>query len=120
MRTDCPPSPGTKHRPARRTSGDRLRDAIMALGQFHGQVLHHSERAWSSITFSGARHNLVLLFAGDAAVAAGEVLIAELSDHEFAIPGQIVADANVVEADQRMIPVPRLVVTCELLLLEDV
>lgn len=113
--------PRSARRPAppRRSSGDRLREALLGLGDFRGQVLAHSEKAWASITFAGARHHLTLLFAGEAAVAAGERFIAELPDHEFAIPGQLVADAAVTEVEQRLLPHPRLVVQCELLLLEE-
>ena len=112
-----PPS----RRPAlpQRSTADRLREALLALGDFRGQAITHTEKSWASITFSGARHTLALLFAGEEAVEAGERLIAALPDHEFAIPGQLVADAAVTEAEHRLLPTPRLVVQCELLLLED-
>ena len=108
-------------RPAcpQRSTGDRLREALMALGDFRGQVITHTEKAWASITFSGARHSLAILFAGEAAVEAGERFIADLPDHEFAIPGQLVADASVIEAEHRLLPTPRLVVQCELLMLDE-
>lgn len=116
-----PLSPPSRPRPAppQRSAGDRLREALMTLGDFRGQVLRHSEKAWASITFAGARHTLTLLFAGEEAVAAGERFLAALSDHEFAIAGHIVADAAITEADHRLLPTPRLVVQCELLLLEE-
>ena len=47
------------------------------------------------------------------------MFVAELPEHEFAIPGQIVADAAILEVEHRLIPEPRLVVQCELLLLEE-
>lgn len=103
----------------RRTAADRLRAALADLHDHHGQVLTHSEKAWASITFAGTRHCLALLFAGEEAVEAGEAFVAELPDHEFAIPGQLVADAGVTEVEHRLIPEPRLVVRCELLLLEE-
>ncbi|WP_246449618.1 MULTISPECIES: hypothetical protein [Qipengyuania] len=103
----------------RRSTTDRLRTALAVLGDHQGQVLTHSERPWASITFAGARHSFAILFAGDAAVASGERFVAALPDHEFAIPGQLVADANIVEVEHRLLPSPRLVVQCELLLLED-
>jgi hypothetical protein len=46
------------------------------------------------------------------------LFITFLPEHEFAIPGQLVADAAVVEVDHRLTP-PRMIVTCELLLLEE-
>lgn len=118
------PHPGydpPRRRPAapQRSTADRLREALLALGDFRGQVLTHTEKAWASITFSGARHSLTLLFAGEQAVEAGERFIAALPDHEFALPGQLVADAAVTEAEHRLLPHPRLVVQCELLLLEE-
>ena len=116
-----PASPPGNRRPAppRRSAADRLREALMALGDFRGQVLSHREKAWASITFAGARHTLTLLFAGAEAVAAGETFIAALPDHEFAIPGELVADAALTEVEHRLLPTPRLVVHCELLLLEE-
>lgn len=111
--------PARRPTPPQRSTGDRLREALLALGDFRGQVITHSEKAWASITFSGARHTLALLFAGAEAVEAGERFIAALPDHEFAIPGQLVADAVVTKAAHRVLPTPRLVVQCELLLLEE-
>ncbi len=113
-----PPIPCTGPR-AGRTTADRLREALLALSDHCGQILTHSEKAWASITFAGARHSVAVLFAGDEAVVAGENFIAELPDHEFTLPGQLVADATVTAADHRLLPTPRLLVECELLLLED-
>ena len=107
-------------RKVRRTSpGDRLCNALLRMSEHQGQIIDHSERAWASITFAGSRHTVGMLFAGDEAVAAGERFIAALPEHEFAIPGYLVADAAVAEVDHRLLPAPRLAVRCELLLLED-
>lgn len=111
--------PGRRPTPPQRSTGDRLREALLALGDFRGQVITHSEKAWASITFAGARHTLALLFAGHEAVEAGERFIAALPDHEFAIHHQLVADATVTEVEHRLIPTPRLMVQCELLLLDE-
>jgi hypothetical protein len=111
--------PARRPASARRSTGDRLREALLALGDFRGEVITHTEKAWASITFSGSRHSLALLFAGEEAVEAGERFIAGLPDHEFAIAGQLVADATVTEAEHRLLPTARLVVQCELLLLEE-
>jgi len=104
---------------ARRTAADRLREALLLLAEHRAQLLDHRETPWASITFAGARHRLILLFAGAEAVAAGENFVATLPEHEFAIPGQLVADATVSACEQRLLPSPRLVVTCELLLLDE-
>lgn len=98
---------------------DALREQVLAIGGGQGQVLFHHERAWASITFSGARHTLRLAFDGPAEVAAGERIVEELAEHEFSISGQLVADASVVHVEHRLQGVPRLVLTAELLLLED-
>lgn len=111
-----PPAPP---RTVRRTVADRLREALLALADDHGKVVRHSEKAWASVTFAGARHKVALRFAGAGAVEAGETLIALLPEHEFAIPGQLVADATVTAADHRMLPHPELTVECEMLLIEE-
>jgi len=103
----------------RRTVAERVRDALTALAEGQGMVVRQSERAWASVTFEGARHTVELAFDGNQAVEAGECFIAELPEHEFSIPGQLVAEAIVTGADQVLTPLPRLAVTCELLLLRD-
>ena len=85
-----------------------------------GTVLGHEEKAWASITFAGTRHEMVLEFCGAEAVAAGEELIERLPDHEFTIPGQLVADATITAIDHRFGAMERLQVTAVLLLLEEV
>ncbi len=97
----------------------QLLAAVEALAQSQGEVLHHAEQPWASVTFSGTRHNIALRFTGDAAVAAGEAFIAALPDHEFTIPRQLVADASIVSAEHRLLPEAALLVEVELLLLED-
>ncbi|MDR7104059.1 hypothetical protein [Croceicoccus sp. BE223] len=110
-------------RPARRaarpTVGDRLEHSLKALAEGHGQVVIHREIPWASITFCGTRHTISICFSGIAAVEAGDRLIALLPDHEFAIPGQLVADAQVLGADHALLPEPVLRVELELLLLDD-
>ena len=93
--------------------------ALFDLGQGQAELLRHSERNSASATFAGTRHSVALVFNGAAAVEAGEALIAALPDHEFAIPGQLVADASVVSVEQSALPEPRMLVELELLLLED-
>jgi len=102
----------------RRTTADRLRAALRDLARGHAQITAHSETAWASATFSGGRHRIHLVFEGAEAMEAGESFIALLPEHEFAIAGQLVADATVVEVDHRLLPEPRLAVVAELLLLE--
>lgn len=103
----------------RRTTADRVRAALSGLTGGQGTVLSHDETAWASITFSGTRHSLVMEFCGAEAVAGGEELIERLSDHEFAIPGQLVADAAITVVDHRFGAMERLEVTAVLLLLDE-
>ena len=103
----------------RRTLADRVRSSLMQITGGAGTVLCHEEKAWASITFAGTRHEVVLEFCGAEAVAAGEELIERLPDHEFALPGQLVADATVTKVDHRFGAMERLEITAVLLLLED-
>jgi hypothetical protein len=92
---------------------------IMALAEGRATLVRHCERPWASVTFSGARHSVTLAFDGPEAIPAGERFIAALPDHEFSIRGQLVADAAISGVDHATAPEQRLVVTCELLLLEE-
>lgn len=115
------PAPGRARRcRPRRTTSDRVRDALLRLAQGQAQLLSHEEKAWASITFSGTRHEIMLDFDGREAVSAGESFIDALPDHEFSIPGQLVAEATVCEVDHRFAgDDERMVVTAVLLLLEE-
>lgn len=108
----CPPV-----RPRRQPTDD-LRHALLDLARGQATILAHTETAWASVTFAGARHRIALAFEGSSAIDAGELFIALLPEHEFDIPGQLVADAAVTEVDHRLQP-QQMRVTCELLLLEE-
>ena len=112
-------SPTRRYRP-KRTTADRVREALLMLAEGRANLLNHEERAWSSITFSGTRHEVMLDFEGREAVEVGEEFIAALPDHEFTIPGQLVADATVRDVDHRFGASERMRVTAVLLLLEEV
>ena len=109
-----PPSPPR----VRKGTSERLQDALVALSGGRAQVAAHRENSWASITFAGARHQVELAFDGAEAVEAGEQLISLLPDHEFDIPGQLVAEATVTAVAHQLLP-PRMQVTCEVLMLED-
>ena len=115
MHIDILPLP----RGPRRGATERLREELQALACGHAEILAHSEKSWASITFAGTRHRLDLAFAGADAVEAAENVIAYLPEHEFAIPGQLVADAAVTSVDHRIGPDPRMEVRIELLLLDE-
>jgi len=104
---------------SRRAPAERLEATLKALTAGQGQVVIHREVPWASITFAGTRHTLSLSFSGTTAVEAGERMIAALPEHEFAIPGQLVADAQVLSVDHAMLPEPVMRVDIELLLLDE-
>ena len=62
---------------------------------------------------------MTLSFTGLEAVAAAEQFIEAVPEHELEFPGQLVADAAVIEASLAMLPEPKFTVVLELLLLED-
>ncbi len=105
--------------PRARGAGARLVAELRALANGHGTLLEHRQRGWASVTFSGTRHELAFRFEGEVAIAGGEILVASLSEHEFTIPRQLVADAVVVAVDHAMIPVSVLEVRCEVLMLDE-
>ena len=97
-----------------------LLSALMELAGRKADLVRHSERSWASATFSGTRHEVVLSFTGAEAEAAGEHFIDALPEHEFAIAGNLVDDAAITAAEHTALPEPKLVVTAELLLLEEI
>lgn len=112
------PTLSAPRRPRASSSGP-LRRAVQALAANCGCIVTHSERPWASITFAGTRHAMTLEFAGAEAVEAGEAFIAALPDHEFTLPGKLVADASVGAVTHRLLPEPALTVEIELLLLDE-
>jgi hypothetical protein len=108
-----------RQRPAPCRTWARLLDALLALSGGHGDLVSHAEHPWASATFSGCRHTITLVFTGEQAVAAGDIFIAALPDHEFTLPGQIVADATITDLSHDLIPEPRLTITAELLLVTE-
>jgi len=104
---------------ARRAPWTQMLNALLRLAGRQAELVSHGERPWASATFSGSRHTVVLTFAGAGAQAAGEAFIAALPEHEFTLPGQLVADATVAAVNHAMLPEPVLTVEAELLLLDD-
>lgn len=113
--------PDPSMRPPLRPRGNwmRLLGQVLKLAGGHGDLLRHDERPWASVTFSGTRHTIALAFTGAEAIAAAERVIDAVPDHEFEIPGHIVADAQVREVSHQHVPEARLTMEIEILLLED-
>lgn len=108
----------SRRRPARST-GERVSEVLQRLSGGDAAIIAQSETAWASITFAGTRHRFTLRFVGDEAIAGGEALIDALPDHEFTIPGQLVAEAAITSVEHTMLPQPQMTITAELLLLEE-
>lgn len=106
---------------ARRSRGAwlRLLSEVLDLAGPRAEVLHHHEKPWSSATFTGTRHTIALAFPGTEAIASGETYIAALPEHEFTLPGQLVADATVIAVEHAHAPAQHMTVEAELLLIED-
>ena len=119
MRAETIATPAPPQPPQRRGFAARLERALCEIAGGHGRVLEHRERSWASITFAGTRHRLRIAFDTPEAIEGGEMLIAALPDHEFTLPGRLVADVTVSAVDHVLEPAPSLTVTCELLVLED-
>lgn len=105
----------------RPSTGTRLRGVLLGqLAENRAQLIDHAERAWASPTFSGGRHTIRLRFTGAAAIMAGERFIAALPEHEFAMRGALVAEAEVIAVRHHAaIDPPFLDVTTYLLVLDE-
>jgi hypothetical protein len=81
----------------------RLVRAIRAqLAAVAGQVdIEARSTPWASVTFTGARHALVLRLSGAGAGAAADAFLDGLGSREFALPGHLVADVAVADCADR-------------------
>lgn len=77
-----------------------LRALAGAFGDLPGYAVEAiSSRAWSSATFTGARHVVQVRLAGDGAVAAADAVAANLSEREFTLRGHVLADIALVSRE---------------------
>lgn len=105
--------------PRRLATAERLMRGVREIAGPLAEVISQSEAPWASITFSGARHTMVLRFAGSDAVSDGERFVALLPDHEFRVRGQLVADAAITRVDHELLPAPLMEVEFDILLLDE-
>ena len=76
-------------------AGSALFRALLARAEVpRDRILLTSFRSvdWQSLTFVGERHVIRLRVPGPGAAATAQALASNLSEAEFAVPGQIVAD----------------------------
>ena len=97
----------------------QLLNCVLTLAGERAELLRHSEKPWASVTFSGTRHLVALSFEGSEGAVAAEEFIAALPDHEFVIPGKLVADAAIVSLEETAGPERRVTLEAELLLLDE-
>lgn len=83
----------SRHRP-RDTAQRLLAQLAILLGPGMELIMAH-EREWASATFSGARHSFAIRLPLSGAAAPAPMALTQAPDHEFELPGAIVADCAV-------------------------
>lgn len=80
--------------------GSRICDYF---GFFQGsaEVRPLARAEWASVTFTGARHRLLVLLDGEGAVGAAAEFLRDLPELDFAIAGHIVADLLLIAEERR-------------------
>ncbi len=77
---------------ASNTTAMRLIAQLHALFDPDAMLIAAEQRDWASATFSGARHRLEWLLPAESGEGDLPHGVAALPEHEFHLPGQIVAD----------------------------
>lgn len=67
----------------------------------HFEIEEIRSRRWASVTFQGARHELVFRLEGEGAEEAAERFLAGLDARNFALRGHLVADVSLVAQERR-------------------
>ena len=91
---------------------------MLHLADAAASIADHTSSVWSSLSFTGNTHLVTVVFDGDENILLGEDFIQALPEHEFSIPGQLVADAHVTDVITQPNP-PSLTVVCKVLLLAE-
>ena len=79
-----------------------LRAIRTAFDDYAGLVVEDvRSRAWASVTFTGARHELTLRVEGAEAETVAERFLGHLDVAEFALPGHIMADIALLWQERR-------------------
>lgn len=110
------PQPASR---AAERAGKRIVTALQGMVGDCAELLAMEERAWASATFSGARHTITLRFTGTKDCEVADVFIEALPEHEFGLPGLLVADAQVRAVTYDCLPQPTMTIAAELLLLNE-
>jgi hypothetical protein len=75
-----------------------LRALSASFAAFEGtfRIEQLTSRSWASVTFSGARHRVVLSLEGAGAGAAADAFLENMEEAEFDLGGHILADIALV------------------------
>ena len=76
-----------------------LTESILALAGEDAVFIAVSSRPWASATFSGRKFRMTLRLEGSDSAGRAALLARMLPRHDFAIPGQIVADLQIDEQE---------------------
>ena len=82
-------------KPRPRSTAARLIATLREMAGEEAQIISAHEREWASATFGGARHSIMLRLPLAAIDAPVPRMLSTLPDHEFTLPGEIVADCTV-------------------------
>ena len=110
---------GTTGQRRRLTTGQRLAQALFDRAGPLARLVRHGETQWSSATFSGSRHTLVIHFAGHDAVEDAETLMTAITEDAITIPGALIAELTVSAFTQTLLPHPEAEMTVTALLLDQ-
>jgi len=79
-----------------------LRAVRVHFAHFAGFVLEEvRSRGWASVTFRGARHELVFRLEGEGAGEAAGRFLSGLDPRDFALRGHLLADLSLVAEERR-------------------
>ncbi|HYG29807.1 MAG TPA: hypothetical protein VD887_06285 [Allosphingosinicella sp.] len=97
-----------------------LRALCASFSRFDGgfRVEELISRGWASVTFSGARHRVVLLLEGQGAGAAADAFLEHMEEVDFDLADHILADIALVGED-RNLEADRVRLSLEALTVED-
>ncbi|MEQ1687056.1 MAG: hypothetical protein ABL874_00605 [Sphingopyxis sp.] len=76
------------------SNANRLCRQLLSLFGPGTELIEAQERPWASATFVGARHSVTVRFPLGSADAPPPTILAALPNHEFDLPGEIVADCT--------------------------
>lgn len=106
------------HQNIRHDPATALIRAVLSLAKGDAALEEHRGTAWASATFTGMRHAMRLRFEGASAIETGQWLAGILPEHEFRMPGHLVADIVVADTHRRHEGAPSMTLIIEALTVE--